>query len=801
MKANSKTKWGIGISLLIIAVAASIFYLTASGTKKESNNIMAATSEQSFKGNTTYYLDSANGNDANDGTSEKKAWKSLDKVNSYKGFGPGDKILFKAGSIFNGPLKLVYSQVDPTLTNCKGGVEGNPIVIDMYGRGPKPLIQGSGEDKEFAAVYLKNVQYIEVNNLLVTNQGDFSRRGIYVTAAAEDFPNTTQEAPAVLNHIYIKNCEIKDVDSKPLGMSSPSKCFGGIIFKITSGKECENWVRYNDVLVSNNYIHDVSRCGMYTHSDFNTDLPYTKGGGEGTRPRLPWTKVVVRNNYVSDTAGDGLVVTTCDAPLMEYNVVARPQRFTASDLYAVGMWPFGCYDAVLQYNEAFGNQTRNDGMGFDLDFGNKRAILQYNYSHDNEGGFVLVCSGPGVNEHPVVRYNISQNDGCTDNSRIFQISGMGTKDCWVYNNTIYTAANPGLAWMESKGVWQGTPELITFVNNIYVNRSTQPRINDIYEPAQMKIDRNSFFGMTPPADAANSIKADPLLVKPGSGTTGGRIDLGEKIGNADGYKLQAGSPCINAGISIENNGGKDYWGNGLYNGAPDIGACEFDGSTTASAGEEDSSKIKNQSKKRTDLLKNLFPGEDTVVARVSGYPVYARELRQRMEGRRADVYGYILNKYGAQDSENFWRTSFDGEIPGEIVKKAAMEESIRIKVQQILARENGILKDDSYLAFLNELEKENERRKDAIKGKQIIYGPEEYGEAEFFSYAFSNMVIRLKEKLNKNELLVPEETRKILDRDKIQSVDKRYNQLIESMIQNTKIEVEDTAYDKIGEEL
>lgn len=124
-------------------------------------------------------MDSANGDDSNDGTSENKAWKTLDRLNSFRGFAAGDRILFKAGSIFNGPLKLVYSEVDPSVTNCKGGQEGRPIVIDMYGSGPKPLIQGSGEDKEFAAVYLKNVQYIEVNNLQVTNKGDFSRRGIY----------------------------------------------------------------------------------------------------------------------------------------------------------------------------------------------------------------------------------------------------------------------------------------------------------------------------------------------------------------------------------------------------------------------------------------------------------------------------------------------------------------------------------------------------------------------------------------------------------------------------------------------
>jgi len=41
-----------------------------------------------------------------------------------------------------------------------------------------------------------------------------------------------------------------------------------------------------------------------------------------------------------------------------------------------------------------------------------------------------------------------------------------------------------------------------------------------------------------------------------------------------GYQLQANSPAINAGTSIDGNGGLDFWGNPLYNNAADIGAHE-----------------------------------------------------------------------------------------------------------------------------------------------------------------------------------------------------------------------------------
>lgn len=50
---------------------------------------------------TTYYVDSVDGNNDNDGLSESTAWKTLSKI-SAKTFSAGDKILLKKGSVFDG---------------------------------------------------------------------------------------------------------------------------------------------------------------------------------------------------------------------------------------------------------------------------------------------------------------------------------------------------------------------------------------------------------------------------------------------------------------------------------------------------------------------------------------------------------------------------------------------------------------------------------------------------------------------------------------------------------------------------
>lgn len=104
---------------------------------------------------TTYYVDSSSGNDENNGISENAPWKSLEKVNNTV-FQPGDQILFKTGSRYEGQLAPQGS-----------GEEGAPIVIDMYGDGEeKPIIDGMGReddrtilDNDGAAVVLENQDY------------------------------------------------------------------------------------------------------------------------------------------------------------------------------------------------------------------------------------------------------------------------------------------------------------------------------------------------------------------------------------------------------------------------------------------------------------------------------------------------------------------------------------------------------------------------------------------------------------------------------------------------------------------
>jgi hypothetical protein len=80
----------------------------------------------------TYYIDSAAGNDTNNGLTQGSAWQTVAKVNAYT-FAPGDRILFKRGGVWR-------ERIIP-----QSGTQNGWLVYGAYGSGAKPLFIGSVE--------------------------------------------------------------------------------------------------------------------------------------------------------------------------------------------------------------------------------------------------------------------------------------------------------------------------------------------------------------------------------------------------------------------------------------------------------------------------------------------------------------------------------------------------------------------------------------------------------------------------------------------------------------------------------
>lgn len=479
--------------------------------------------------NTTYYIDSVGGNDSNAGTSTSTAWKTLSKVNA-KTFAAGDKILFKAGSSYTGTLHPLGS-----------GASGNPIIIDMYNTGNKPIINGNGATN---AVYLTGQSYWEINNLEVTNNAssEGTRRGIFL------------EAVGTANHLYVKNCYIHNVrGNNDFNSGKPT---GGIILMGNGGSS----TKYNDVLIDNNTINYCDRTGIYI------------GDGCGNGTSFVNTNVIVRNNMINYPGGDGAIIMCALNGLIEYNVVNTSDNVSTE--VSAGIWPWYCSGTVFQYNEGYNCKLSidlDDGMPWDIDGGNQGCIYQYNYSHNNQGGSIMLCADASCpSNNSIIRYNISQNDG----GRVLNLTGPST-NTYYYNNTSYLSSSMSTDVIGAVNL-EGNHRNLYAYNNIFYNLGSGGY--DLGGTTGNVFDYNVFYGNHPsgePSDA-HKLTSNPMLVNPGSGGTGRTT--------VDGYRIQAGSPCIDSGKTISSNGGKDYWGTTVpQNSATDRGACEYVGTVTIPA--------------------------------------------------------------------------------------------------------------------------------------------------------------------------------------------------------------------------
>jgi endonuclease/exonuclease/phosphatase family metal-dependent hydrolase len=469
----------------------------------------------------TYHMDSQAGDDQNDGTSPERAWRSLAAVNA-RVFRPGERILFKAGTSYRGLLKP---------QGC--GTEANPIVIDMYGSGGKPRIDGEGIRD---TLWLENVEYWEVSNLEITNLGQTRadwRTGVRVSA--NDY--------GTVHHIHLRNLYVHDVN----GSNNKSREGCGIFF------ECKGKTpsRFDDLLIENCHLVRTDRNGICGRSSFTNR----------SRNWLPSLNVVIRGNLLEDIGGDCIKPWGCDGCLVEHNVV-RGGRQRAED-YAAGIWPWSCDNTVIQFNEVSGMKGTKDGQGFDSDYNCRNSLFQYNYSHDNDGGFMLICTpetrpGNVGCVGTVVRYNISQNDG----ARIFHIGGP-VQNTRIYNNVFYVPEGRDIYAVLCTD-WGGWAKDTYFYNNIfYVEGKVRYEFG---RSTDNVFESNVFYGEHENRpDDPSAILRDPMLVNAGSG--------GDGLDSLAGYKLKPGSPCIGAGVAVENCGGRDFWGNPLPGDAkPNVGA-------------------------------------------------------------------------------------------------------------------------------------------------------------------------------------------------------------------------------------
>ncbi len=522
---------------------------------------------------TTYYI-SPSGDDSAIGTSLREAWQTIDRVNAHP-CKPGDSILFEGGMTFVGSLFFDASDQ---------GTPEHPITVGTYGKARAEIHSGSN-----IGLYAHDTAAIRIRDLVFAGSGRDDPAGADGISFYTDADDGTR-----LEHIRIHNVDIS--------------AYRGAGIDIRAGHPSGSG--FKDVRITNSVVHDNGDRGISSSGYWPPD--------PANRPHREFYVgyCKVHDNLGIETkdshTGNGIVLSAVDGAVIEYcEAYNNGALNSGSEGGPFGIWVWEANNVVIQFCESHHNRTNNgkDGGGFDLDGGSARCILQYNYSHDNDGaGYGLFqFFGASPYRDNVIRYNISENDGLAGYGAIHfwsTLSGGGIRNTEIYNNTLYVSSGTGGAGI------QDLPSFLSFVrntgvyNNIIVTEPGKkalriPRTGGGWRfrgncywtyggPIEIEWSGTSYASLAEWRSATGQerigfdevgIEADPALTDPGNG---GTVGDPTQLPTLSAYKLRTASLLIDAGLDLASlfdmdPGLHDFYGNSIPRlHGYDVGAHEFD---------------------------------------------------------------------------------------------------------------------------------------------------------------------------------------------------------------------------------
>jgi len=546
-------------------------------------------------GGTDYFVDATGGDDANAGTSRGAAWKSLAKVNATT-FKPGDRILLKGGETWN----------DEQLWPKGSGSAAAPLVIDAYGDPADglPYIATNGKVASpfkadgtknpdtvglTGAVVLRNQEYVNIAHLELSNDDDFSvdrtakgviRDGVSVSINADLFQPGDN---TIMHGINVSELDVHDVDDP----SDWQKIYGaGVDFQVFGSKQYGDYAKggyyFQDSRVENNTFTRVElNAVQYGFNWFGDAVGYNDSTGklhEGweqlwVRDRDLYSRnVYIGHNYAESIGQGAYQFGNIKNLTAEYNEAnSWLQRYNG---VSAGLYLWAGADSVMRYNEVYGGPAQQyDATPWDLEYTNFNVTYEYNYSHDNLGGWM---SYMGNSSNSIARYNLSVND----NGVIFKnMLSTNYSPTYILNNVFVYNAEPALASFHDAVL----KDRVYFANNIFYNTSKTTTTkwkassgvnfdkgvftNNAYYEASGK------YSPEQPKDA-NAVIGDP-------GFVGDPADYAKHAGvdnilsSVAPFAIKVDSPLVDKGRYNERIGAKDFLGNPTFRGkAPDIGLAE-----------------------------------------------------------------------------------------------------------------------------------------------------------------------------------------------------------------------------------
>jgi hypothetical protein len=356
----------------------------------------------------TFYVDSAHGRDSNPGTSPREPWRSLARVGSG-GYRGGDTILLRGGERFDGTICVGRS-------NVSASDRGGGLTIRSYGGGRATIAAPPHTDGIAAidvGVDVAGVNLVGRHDVCNENTSNGYRAGTAgIRLEATDLNGTLSPALTVTNADLRRFCE-------------------GILVVSQDASS-----RVSGVRISHVTAHDNSDAGIWTYDRARAEQLITDVRVTHTR--------AYRNGYRG-----GIMLFGVDGATVAHSVAYDNARLAGG---GVGIWAFDSNRVVFAHNESFGNgspEITDDGDGFDFDRGVSNSVMVDNYSHDNGGVGLLVCScnvgeGPFYRMHDItLRSNVSRNDGSSGQPSLYVDGGEPMTAIDILDNLVESARGDG----------------------------------------------------------------------------------------------------------------------------------------------------------------------------------------------------------------------------------------------------------------------------------------------------------------------------------------------------------------------
>jgi hypothetical protein len=477
----------------------------------------------------TYYVHPA-GDDNRGGTSPETAWRSIARVNQQT-LKPGDLVLFRAGKTFTGTIAI---------PSTEGGTIARPVIISSYGKANNARATISSGTR--AGIDIAQTAGVAITNINFNGGKGNSAAGIYLH---------TDRANKKLAYLHIRNVEVKNYGRE------------GIKITIDGANSSLTIVK-----VENASLHDNAWGGL-------------KATGAKHNANTQWMIDGVRayDNFGSKSAGSvtgsGIFIADVEDTVVQNCVVYNNGKYGSAP---VGIWSAGSNRIVFQYNESYGNRTRtiSDGGGFDFDWDVNNSVMQYNYSHDNDGPGFLIYAGSHAATGNVIRYNVSQNDGRKNGKAGIQLGG-NVSNSDVHNNVVYMTPSGhtlSAAFIAHDYGSNGKVAHNVLVrNNIFQTTGGVKVVGmteNVAQHATMKFNGNAYYASGAAfrigwgsktfksvdewrkskkqelaGRVATGFEGDPRLKAPG---LGGTIGDPKKLRELGAYRLARSSPVIDKGV-------------------------------------------------------------------------------------------------------------------------------------------------------------------------------------------------------------------------------------------------------------